>query len=320
MNETDPRPDNAEPRPETDPRTEPNPRPETDPRSADESPLPANKPDGGAKKPAAERVDRALSVLAFIFGAFTFLVFGTYFVKITVFPEGTLPVVACVLVFAGLLIPLLFRRQFRKLLKKLYVPAKAIYTFVLAAFCVSFIAFCVFIFAGGEETPYEELPDNTVVVVFGAKVKATGSPGTPLARRLHKAKEILDARPDTVCVVSGGKGDDEPTSEAEAMETWLTTAGVDESRIFVEDRSHNTLENIEYSRELIEENGLSDRAVACVSSDFHVARIRYISERTGGFGDYYYRAGGLRRFDWEYFGIAREYLSFARLLILGTES
>ena len=271
------------------------------------------------KRSAAERIDSVLSVLGVVFGAFTLLVFGTYFVKITIFPEGTLPVVACLLVFAGLAIPLALRRRLRVWLKKIYVPAKAVYVLVLAAFTVSFIAFCAYIFAPLDETPYGELPEDSVVVVFGAKVNANGAPGTPLARRLNKAKEILEARPDALCVVSGGKGDDEPVSEAEAMRRFLTSAGIDESRIIVEDNSHNTLQNISYTRELLDENDLSDRAVVCVSSDFHVARIRFISERTGGFGDYFYRAGGLRKWDWEYFGIAREYLSFARLLILGTE-
>ena len=103
------------------------------------------------------------------------------------------------------------------------------------------------------------------------------------------------------------------------MKRSLVSDGIDESRILVEDRSRNTLQNVAYSRELIEANGLSDRAVACVSSDFHIARIRLISSRSGDFGDFFYPAGGLRPWDWEYFGLVREYLSFARLLLLGTE-
>ena len=268
---------------------------------------------------AAERIDRILTAIGFICGAFTLLVFGSYFVKITVFPEGTLPVVACILVFAWLALPFILRRVLRRKPKKLYLTLKAAYVLTLAAFTVTFVCFCAYIFAPGDETPYDELPKDPVVVVFGAKVTANGAPGTPLARRLHKAKEILDARPDAICVVSGGQGDDEPISEAEAMKRWLITAGIDESRVIVEDRSRNTLQNIRYTRELLEEDELSESPVVCVSSDFHVARIRFISTRTGGFGDYYYRAGGLRKWDWEYFGIAREYLSFARLLILGTE-
>jgi uncharacterized SAM-binding protein YcdF (DUF218 family) len=266
------------------------------------------------------RPDVILSVLCLVFGAFTFLCFGVYFVKIMIFPEGALPVVACLLVFIWLFVPLVLRRFFRRVLGKAYIPVKAAYALILAAFTATFIAFLAFVFSAVDETPYEELPEGTVVVTFGAKVKENGEPGTPLARRLDKTIEILKARSDAVCVVSGGQGADEPISEAEAMKRRLVSAGIDESRIYVEDQSHNTLQNIAYSREVIEKNGLGGRAVACVSSDFHVARIRFISERTDGFGDHFYRAGGLRKWDWEYFGLTREYLSFARLLLLGTES
>ena len=278
-----------------------------------------DKPSTGAKETVPSRLDKILSAVGWLCGAFTLAVFGSYFVKITIFPEGTLPVVACLLVFAWLALPLVLRRALRRLLKKLWLPAKAAYVFTLAAFTVTFALFCAYIFAPVDETPYDELPEDPVVVVFGAKVNANGSPGTPLARRLYKAKEILEARPDAICIASGGRGDDEPISEAESMRRFLVSAGVDESRISVEERSHNTLQNIKYTRELLDENALSNRPVVCVSSDFHVARIGFISERSGGFGDYYYRAGGLRRWDWEYFGVAREYLSFARLLILGTD-
>lgn len=289
-------------------------------KDRDNTPSPGDKrTPPSAPKTCAERIDRVLTAIGYIFGVFTLAVFGAYFVKITIFPEGTLPLVACLLVFAGLALPLLLRRQLRRWLKKLFLPAKAIYVLVIAAFSVSFIAMCVYLLAPRAETPYEDLPDAPVVVVFGAKVKETGAPGTPLARRLYKAKEILDARPDAICIASGGKGDDEPISEAESMKRWLVSAGIDESRVILEDRSHNTIENIKFSRELIEQNDLADSAVVCVSSDFHVDRIRFISERTGGFGDYYYRAGGLRKWDWEYFGLVREYLSFGRIILLGAD-
>ena len=269
---------------------------------------------------AAGRVDHILSVVAVVCGILTTAVFGAYFVKITIFPEGALPIVACLLVFAWIFIPFAFRRTLRRRLKNLFIPAKAVYAFVLAAFCASYAAFCVFIFAPCEEVSYDALPERAVVVVFGAKINRDGSPGTPLMRRLNKAAEILEARPEAVCIVSGGKGDDEPIAEAEAMKSRLVSAGIDESRIIVESRSRNTLQNVSYSREIIEENGLSDCAVVCVSSDFHIARIRFISQRVGGFGDYFYCAGGLRAWDWEYFGLVREYLSFGRLLLLGVDS
>ena len=281
---------------------------------------PANSPSpGGAstKKTPLERFDLVLTVIGLLCGVMTFAVFGAYFVKISIYPEGKLPMIACLLVFAGLGAPLFLRKKLRKWLKKLYIPAKAVYTFVILAFCVSYAAMCVLVLSPREETPYDELPEHTVVVVFGAKFNGDGSPGMPLEGRLRKAAQILSARLDAVCIVSGGKGDDEPVSEAEVMKNWLISAGIGEERIYVEDRSHNTLQNVRYSREIMEENGFSGYAVACVSSDFHIPRIMLIGSHTA-FGDYYYSGAGHSRLD--EIGLVREYLSFARLLILGYDS
>lgn len=46
-----------------------------------------------------------------------------------------------------------------------------------------------------------------------------------------------------VCIVSGGKGDSENISEAEAI--WLVDKGIDSSRIYKEDKSTSTVENID---------------------------------------------------------------------------
>lgn len=48
-----------------------------------------------------------------------------------------------------------------------------------------------------------------------------------------------------VCIVSGGKGDSENISEAEAMYRWLVDKGIDSSRIYKEDKSTSTVENID---------------------------------------------------------------------------
>lgn len=249
---------------------------------------------------------------------FTLVCYGSYFIKIMIFPEGALPLAACLLVFAGLLLPFFFRKSIRRLLKRAYVPIKAVYSFALLAYTVSFLAMCVLVLVPADETPYEELPERTVVVTFGAKVKADYTPGRPLGRRLQKTLEILTECPEAVCIVSGGKGDDEPASEASVMKKWLVDRGIGEERIITEERARNTLQNISYSRGLIGDMGLEDYAVACVSSDYHVPRIRFISWKTEGFGDYFYAAESDTY--WDFPGLVREYMSYARLLLLGFDS
>lgn len=60
-----------------------------------------------------------------------------------------------------------------------------------------------------------------------------------------------------VIVVSGGMGDSENISEAEAMYRWLTDKGIDESRIYKEEKSTDTDENIRFSKEVIKEKGFT---------------------------------------------------------------
>lgn len=264
------------------------------------------------------RIDSFLSVLGGICGVFALVCYGSYFVKIVIFPEGTLPLVACLLVFVGLLVPFFSRKLLRRGLKRAYIPLKAVYSFVLLTYALSFIAMCIFVLVPRAETPYADLPERTVVVTFGAKVKSDSVPGRPLERRLKKTLEILEACPDALCIVSGGKGNDEPVSEASVMKKWLVARGIDESRVIEEDRARNTIQNISYSRELIEELGLGDCKVACVSSDYHVPRIRFISGQAGDFGDFFYSAAGNSY--WDFPGLVREYMSYGRLILLGFDS
>ena len=54
------------------------------------------------------------------------------------------------------------------------------------------------------------------VVVLGAKVNADG-PSVSLMDRICAAYEYVESHPDTILVLSGGQGTDEPITEAECM-------------------------------------------------------------------------------------------------------
>lgn len=123
--------------------------------------------------------------------------------------------------------------------------------------------------------------DLDYVVVLGASVKKAG-PSKTLKLRLDKACEYAEQNPNTILILSGAKGPDEPSSEAEAMKVYLVEQGVDEDRMVLEDRSFSTVENIAYSRLLIESRG--DRkipAVGILTSNFHLLRAKLIAEKQG---------------------------------------
>lgn len=121
-------------------------------------------------------------------------------------------------------------------------------------------------------------PDLDEIVVLGAQVHPDGTPSTVLRYRLDAAAAYLRENPDTRCIVSGGQGGNEPTSEAECMASYLQEVGIDESRVTLEGRSRSTVENLRYSRELL--NSATDR-VGIVTNDFHVFRACRIAARQG---------------------------------------
>lgn len=95
-------------------------------------------------------------------------------------------------------------------------------------------------------------PSLDYVIVLGAKVKPDGSLSKTLKLRLDKALEYMKENPETMLVLSGAKGDAEPCSEADAMETYLLGQGADPDYLLKEEQSFSTVENLAYSRVMIE--------------------------------------------------------------------
>lgn len=113
-------------------------------------------------------------------------------------------------------------------------------------------------------------PDTSTVLVLGCKVNGE-TPGKALLNRLEAAHAYLIAHPNAVAILSGGKGEDEAISEAEAMYRYLTEHGIDGNRLIIEDRSTNTEENIAYSVTLLRAHHL-DEHVAIVTHSYHQYR------------------------------------------------
>lgn len=120
---------------------------------------------------------------------------------------------------------------------------------------------------------------NATAIVLGCRVYGE-SASLSLAERLEAAYEYLIENPDADCVVSGGQGPGEDISEAECMYRWLVNRGIDGSRIYKEDKSTSTEENIAYAKEVIEENGLLQEVVI-ITNEYHVYRAGIIAEDNG---------------------------------------
>lgn len=116
------------------------------------------------------------------------------------------------------------------------------------------------------------------IIVLGARVKEDGTPTKPLYWRINAAEEYLRANPDTRAILSGGKGTNEPISEAQCMYNILLARGIDESRLIAEGESTSTNENIRFSLALMDE----DATFGVVTNNFHVFRAVRIAEQVSG--------------------------------------
>lgn len=123
-----------------------------------------------------------------------------------------------------------------------------------------------------------ELQGETVIVL-GCKVNGD-LPSQMLRRRLDAAVRYLDTNPDARCIVSGGQGSNEQRSEASVMADYLIAQGIDSSRIYGEEHSTDTKENLQFSMAIIEEQKLSPETVI-ISDGFHQFRARLIAQKLG---------------------------------------
>ena len=147
----------------------------------------------------------------------------------------------------------------------------------IAVFCVVLaVIISIFMVKEANDPPKDE---NTTVVVLGCKVR-DGAPSLMLRRRLEAAYDYLSEHESVFAVVSGGQGDDESVSEAQCMRDWLVSEGIAPERIFMEDRSVNTVENLRFSKRIISENGLPEK-ITLVTDGYHQLRAEMIAEKQG---------------------------------------
>lgn len=165
--------------------------------------------------------------------------------------------------------------------KRLYTWLKVLIALILAGVLV-FSALLGTVLYGGRDQINGE-PE--IMVILGCQVKPWG-PSILLQDRLDEALDYLEEHPDMTIVVSGGQGPDEHITEARAMYDYLVGHGVNGDRILLEEESHNTLQNLTYTRRLLEDEGYDTTAdMVVVSNGFHLTRVRMIWERVWGTDD-----------------------------------
>ncbi len=125
-----------------------------------------------------------------------------------------------------------------------------------------------------KKTPPE---DVGYLIVLGAKLNGDVM-SLSLYYRVIEALNYLKDNEDTKVIVSGGQGEGEWISEAEAMARYFREEGIANERIIIEDLSTTTFENFSFSRDIL---GNEVKEVVVVTNDFHLFRSLVIARRLG---------------------------------------
>lgn len=207
---------------------------------------------------------------------------------------AALAVLACIFFFAllgystlglvclGLIFLLVFYRTAKRLRKKYPKITKAVVRIFTVILCIGLLIFGIteaVIIRAGFGNPEEP---TDYLLVLGAKVNRNGVPSLILRNRIDAAYAYLTAHPDCTAILSGGQGPDEPITEAECMFHELVEQGIDPDRLWLEDKSTSTWENLKFTLALIEaRTGRTPERIALVSNEFHLYRAELFAKEFG---------------------------------------
>lgn len=175
---------------------------------------------------------------------------------------------------AGVFFVLLYAACRIGLWQRIPFPVRALFFGALGVFAAAFLVFCVIAVPHFGDKGRDRLD---YLIVLGAQVNDDG-PSAVLSFRLEAARDYLERNPGTVCIVSGGKGYNEPDTEAAVMKAWLTQRGISPDRILTEETSRSTVQNIRNSMALAD---MSRARVGIVTNNFHVSRAVAIAKKQG---------------------------------------
>lgn len=224
------------------------------------------------KNSVASRVLRFIGV---VIGVIAFLWFLLPFVVAGIMNIGNATGIAVSILFT---IYMMFLPMIHEWIRILWKRQKMKWVLVGCGTILATIALLVVVETGCMISANLKAPaENATAIVLGCRVYGERA-SLSLVERLEAAYDYLKENPEATCVVSGGQGSGEDISEAECMYRWLVARGIDKSRIYKEDKSTSTEENIAFSKDVIKENGLNENMVI-VTSEYHSYRAGLIAKK-----------------------------------------
>lgn len=120
------------------------------------------------------------------------------------------------------------------------------------------------------------------VLLLGASTR-NGQPSKAGIFRINRVIEYLEKYPDTKVIICGGLGTETKDPESVVMKRYMIKQGVSEKSIITEEKSHDTTRNIQYAKEIIEQNGadINHYKIGIATSGYHMYRSLIIADKAG---------------------------------------
>ena len=112
------------------------------------------------------------------------------------------------------------------------------------------------------------------IIVLGYQLNPDGTMQEELLGRLQVALASAKKYPSAyIACTGGGTASNNPAAtEADQMAAWLVAQGIAPARILVENQSRSTVENAEFTYQILREEYPQIETLALVTSDYHVPR------------------------------------------------
>ena len=131
--------------------------------------------------------------------------------------------------------------------------------------------------------------DQGYIIILGCGIREDGTLYPLLRGRADRAiafyrEQLERTGRRAILVPSGGQGPDECMPEGEAIRNYLISQGIPETDIIAETKSVNTMQNMQFSKELIEKEGggfASTPNIAFSTTNFHVFRSGILASDAG---------------------------------------
>jgi uncharacterized SAM-binding protein YcdF (DUF218 family) len=120
---------------------------------------------------------------------------------------------------------------------------------------------------------------SDAIIVLGAAVLSNGQPSSVLQERLDSALTLYRRHYASVFILTGGRGQGEPISEAEVSKQYLESKGVPSTVMYLDNQSKDTWENLTNAKQIMQKQGTHTAVI--VTDFYHQYRAQHYAHELG---------------------------------------